>query len=178
MESKYKRAFCKYVLHWPYSKINTLSSSCRWLRKIRPKIFISAKSKICTTNRFKKKKKNERYTTQGSLSNKKQSSFKEHGLGSRKLLIFTFLIFNFLTLIKRNSWGKQKPENFYQKGIGEAQIFIEIENLSLQKLKIDLQHGRCKEKLSPEALLDSPGKVLLILKVLRLTFAHLSAIWE
>lgn len=57
MESKYKRAFCKYVLHWPYSKINTLSSSCRWLRKIRPKIFISAKSKICTTNKLKKKRR-------------------------------------------------------------------------------------------------------------------------
>lgn len=74
------------------------------------------------------------------------------------------------------NWGKQKPENFYQKGISEAQIFIEIENLSLQKLKIDLQHCRCKEKLSPEPSLDSPEEVLFVLKVLHPTFTHLSAI--
>lgn len=47
--------------------------------------------------------KKEKYTTRGLISNEKQSSFKELGLGSRKLLIFTFLIFNILILIKRKS---------------------------------------------------------------------------
>lgn len=100
MESKYKRAFCKYVLHWPYSKINTLSSSCRWLRKIRPKIFISAKSKICTTNRLKKKEGKK----------KKKGGSRVHQTHLPWSLLFNNSVYKFNACTGARCWKKKKTK--------------------------------------------------------------------